>query len=338
MRSSAAGRIAPTQGLGSGFIIRADGVIVTNAHVVAGATAVNVALRDGTTYPAKVVGVDETNDLAVLRIDAQRLPVAPLGALRRSPHRRVGHRDRQSVRVLSRQHGAERHGRRDQRHGPQPGGPGRGRRRVRRHDPDRRRDQSRQLRRPAGERARRSHRREQLDLHAERRLRRTGLRDSHRSARSASTEDLLAHGARSAAVDRRASSGSPMRRTLATMLDRRCAVRSVVPGSPAADAGIQPGRRDRAVARPGSAEPVRLGGGAARTPRRATSCGWSSGATDSDVTSNVTVADFPEVNAPKVEVLKELELVTLTPAIRAERSIRSNARGADLQRHAARVR
>ena len=68
-----------TQGLGSGFIIRSDGVIVTNAHVVSGATAVNVALRDGTTYPAKVVGVDETNDLAVLRISAQHLPVAPLG-------------------------------------------------------------------------------------------------------------------------------------------------------------------------------------------------------------------------------------------------------------------
>jgi serine protease Do len=68
-----------TQGLGSGFIIRADGVIVTNAHVVSGATAVKVALRDGTTYPAKVVGVDETNDLAVLRISALHLPVAPLG-------------------------------------------------------------------------------------------------------------------------------------------------------------------------------------------------------------------------------------------------------------------
>ncbi len=39
-----------------------------------------MALRDGTTYPAKVVGVDETNDLAVLRINAQHLPVAPLGS------------------------------------------------------------------------------------------------------------------------------------------------------------------------------------------------------------------------------------------------------------------
>ena len=69
----------PVQGLGSGFIARADGVIVTNAHVVSGATSVNVALRDGTTYPAKVVGVDEMNDLAVLRINAQHLPVAILG-------------------------------------------------------------------------------------------------------------------------------------------------------------------------------------------------------------------------------------------------------------------
>lgn len=66
-------------GIGSGFVIRADGVIVTNAHVVAGATKVSVAMRDGTTFPAKVVGVDETNDLAVVKIDAKGLAVAPLG-------------------------------------------------------------------------------------------------------------------------------------------------------------------------------------------------------------------------------------------------------------------
>lgn len=66
-------------GLGSGFIVRDDGVIVTNAHVVAGATTVTVMLRDGTTYPATVVGTDETNDLAVLRVKATGLPVAPLG-------------------------------------------------------------------------------------------------------------------------------------------------------------------------------------------------------------------------------------------------------------------
>lgn len=76
------GRQSGTQtsaGLGTGFIIRADGLIVTNAHVVAGATTISVMLRDGTTYPAKLVGADETNDLAVIRVDAKNLPIAPLG-------------------------------------------------------------------------------------------------------------------------------------------------------------------------------------------------------------------------------------------------------------------
>jgi serine protease Do len=68
-----------SQGLGTGFIIRQDGLIVTNAHVVAGATSISVMLRDGTTYPAKQIGTDETNDLAVLKVEAKNLPVAPLG-------------------------------------------------------------------------------------------------------------------------------------------------------------------------------------------------------------------------------------------------------------------
>src|SRR5947208_8076175 len=67
-------------GLGSGFIVRADGAIVTNAHVVAGATRISVALKDGKTYPARLLGIDEANDLAVLKIDARNLPVAPLGS------------------------------------------------------------------------------------------------------------------------------------------------------------------------------------------------------------------------------------------------------------------
>ncbi len=66
-------------GIGSGFIVRQDGVIVTNAHVVSGASRITVALRDGTTYDATLVGEDEQNDLAVLRIDARDLPVARVG-------------------------------------------------------------------------------------------------------------------------------------------------------------------------------------------------------------------------------------------------------------------
>ena len=68
-----------SSGLGTGFIIRPDGLIVTNAHVVAGATSISIMLRDGTTYPAVQIGTDETNDLAVLKVKASNLPVAPLG-------------------------------------------------------------------------------------------------------------------------------------------------------------------------------------------------------------------------------------------------------------------
>jgi serine protease Do len=67
------------QGLGTGFIVRSDGVIVTNAHVVNDAKTISVALRDGTPYRARLVGKDETNDIAVLKIDAKNLPVAELG-------------------------------------------------------------------------------------------------------------------------------------------------------------------------------------------------------------------------------------------------------------------
>ena len=70
-------RVVP--GLGTGFVVRKDGVIVTNAHVVQDAQTISVTMRDGTTYPAQLLGKDETNDLAVLRIDAKDLPVAPLG-------------------------------------------------------------------------------------------------------------------------------------------------------------------------------------------------------------------------------------------------------------------
>jgi serine protease Do len=69
-------------GIGSGFIVQPDGIIVTNAHVVAGAAKISVAMRDGTTYPATLKGIDELNDLAVLKVDAKKLPVAVLGSSR----------------------------------------------------------------------------------------------------------------------------------------------------------------------------------------------------------------------------------------------------------------
>jgi serine protease Do len=75
----------PLRGEGSGFIVRADGVILTNAHVVAGADEVVVKLTDRREFHARVLGVDRLTDVAVLKIDAGQLPVvalAPPGAPR----------------------------------------------------------------------------------------------------------------------------------------------------------------------------------------------------------------------------------------------------------------
>ncbi len=67
------------QGTGSGFIFRADGYILTNEHVVAGADQVNVKLRDGRSFEGKVVGADPVTDVAVVKIEADNLPTLTLG-------------------------------------------------------------------------------------------------------------------------------------------------------------------------------------------------------------------------------------------------------------------
>lgn len=69
----------PMQGVASGFIVSEKGHVVTNAHVVQGMGEITVTLSDGREFDAKLVGTDNLKDIAVLKIDARGLPVAPLG-------------------------------------------------------------------------------------------------------------------------------------------------------------------------------------------------------------------------------------------------------------------
>jgi serine protease Do len=319
-------------GLGSGFIVRPDGVIITNAHVVSGATRISVAMRDGTTYQAKLLGADETNDLAVIKIDAKNLPVAPLGSSSNlligewaiaigSPFGFLLANSEPSVTAgvvsgTGRNLAAESNGsgiyvdmiQTDASINPgNSGGP---------------------LVNAMGEVI--------------------GVNSSIYSPSGGSvglgfaipinrvkrvTEDLLAHG-----VIRRPWVGiklqTPRPGTPAVQA-RGVTVSAVVPGSPAARAGIQAGdilvqSRDRQIhsAYDWEAErlELRVGEEVPLILRR--------GARDIKV--DVKVSDLPEVNAPKVTVLREIQLVTLTPAIRAERNIR-RANGALVQSVSQRV-
>jgi S1-C subfamily serine protease len=67
------------EGTGSGFIIKSDGLILTNAHVVEGADRVTVTLKDGRTFSGKVLGTDVVTDVAVVKIQASQLPEVTIG-------------------------------------------------------------------------------------------------------------------------------------------------------------------------------------------------------------------------------------------------------------------
>lgn len=72
--------IKPVKQTGSGFVVRSDGYILTNAHVVKGAKRVTVTMNDGRNLVATIVGIDNFSDLAVLKIDAKDLPTLTMGS------------------------------------------------------------------------------------------------------------------------------------------------------------------------------------------------------------------------------------------------------------------
>jgi len=71
--------VVPLEGQGSGVVIDRRGLIITNNHVIDGASQVHVGLKDGRTFVGEVVGSDEATDVAVIRLEAEDLPAADLG-------------------------------------------------------------------------------------------------------------------------------------------------------------------------------------------------------------------------------------------------------------------
>jgi serine protease Do len=322
-------RVLP--GLGSGFITRTDGIVITNAHVVVGATRISVGLADGTTFPARLLGADTLNDLAVLKIEGRDLPVARLGnsgdlvvgewaiAIGNPFGFMLGNSEPSVTAGVISATGRNLAVRAE---GPgiyvdmiqtdasinpgNSGGP---------------------LVNAVGEVI--------------------GVNSSIYSPTGGSvglgfaipinrvkrvTEDLLAHGAiRRPWVGVKVETPPPGR----ARAQRGAQVGTVVPGSPAAQAGLRPGdillrSRDREIESfyDWEAELLELRVGE-RVPVLVRRQGR-------EFTIDLVVADQPEASAPKVAVLRELELISLTPQIRAERNIVSR-RGALIYRVSDRV-
>ena len=168
---------------GSGFVIDPDGYILTNAHVVSGARRVQVVLPAATrterwrrrcpgilTLPARIVGITTELDLALLKVDGMKLPALPLATYSRGP----AGRNRVCIRQPDRPAQQP-----DARPGVGRGAAGRSRFAAHLH-PDRRADQSRQLRWTAGQHPRRSRGRQHVHRVAVRRQRWPGVRDPER--------------------------------------------------------------------------------------------------------------------------------------------------------------
>jgi serine protease Do len=321
-------------GMGSGFVIRPDGIIVTNAHVVSGANKVSVMMRDGTTYPAKVLGADETNDLAVIKIDARGLPTAPLGDSNTlvigewavaignpfgfvlgntEPSVTAGVISATGRNLIGRQEGGGVYLDMIQT------------------------DASINLGNSGGP---------LVNANGEV----IGVNSSIYSPSGGSVgigfaipidrakrvaDDLMEHG-----EVRRPWIGELLRVSATDnprdVVTAGVLVRGVVPGSPAARAGLEPNdqilrARDRTLRNVFDWEAVKL------TLRVNDAVPLVIKRGGRQVTVNVTVADQPEVSAPKLTVLREIEVTDLTPAIRVARGIR-NTQGAVVTRVSDRVR
>ena len=317
---SQSSRVVP--GLGSGFIVGSEGIVVTNAHVVANANRISVMLRDGSVHPAELLGTDETNDIAVLKMQGRDLPIVTLGNSAAAvigewaiaignPYGFVLGNSEPTVTagVIS----------------------GVGRNLVAR-----------------GEGPTAYFDMIQTDasinpgnsggplVNADGEV--IGVNSSIYSPSGGSVgigfaipinrvrrvvEDIVAHRAVRRpwiGVRLRYPSGDNIREAIAA----GAVIARVTPSSPAARAGLQGGdvilrAGGRAIRNPFDWEAVlldlRVGERIALQVRRGSRT----------IDANVTVQDLPEVTAPKVQVLRDLELATVTPAIRAERNIRSAA-------------